>query len=557
MASPKRPNILVIMTDEERFPPPYENADAKAWRLAHCPGREAIAKNSIRFQNHYTGATACSPARATIFTGQYPSLHGVSQTPGMGKSSFDPAMFWLDADTLPTMGHWFEALGYQTYYRGKWHLSDEDLLVPGTRTALLTTETDGSPIPDKIGNYKVANRLQPYGWHGWIGPEPHGSLQANDGTNRDPGFAEQVCRTLEELDAKARAGDDQPFVLVSSFVNPHDIVFFDVQWFEHFQEQVKAGHLPQIDPAPTADEDLASKPSCQADYASQYPLFYLPQPDIARYRQFYYWLIAEVDRHIHKVYQTLQQCSFFEDTIVVFTSDHGEMLGAHGGLHQKWYNAYEETVHVPFYLSYPAELKPGVHKGLTSHLDLLPTLLGLAGADSREQQAMAERFSRRYTEAAPLVGEDLASWLRDNNDGTPRTLYFMSDDTVETGADMRGAHSDKPYKPVTQPKHLETIITSALEGGRWKFSRYFDNPRFSQGPGNADNLPVPTGVKAQFECYNLDADPLEQTNLMAPGNRQQLPEPIFEALCQLLAEQRASKRRLPRNLNQDPEALLA
>ncbi|WKE67363.1 sulfatase-like hydrolase/transferase [Gallaecimonas kandeliae] len=548
----KRPNILVIMTDEERFPPPYENAEAKAWRLQHCPGREAIARNSIRCQNHYTGATACSPARATLFTGQYPSLHGVSQTPGMGKSSFDPAMFWLDAASLPTMGHWFQALGYQTYYRGKWHLSDEDLLVPGTRTALLTTDTEGNPIPSKMRNYQAANRLKPYGWDGWIGPEPHGALEANDGTNRDPGFADQVCRTLDELEAKARAGDERPFVLVSSFVNPHDIVFFDVDWFDEFREQLREGDLPQVDPAPTAGEDLSSKPSCQADYASQYPLFYLPQPDIARYRQFYYWLMAEVDSHIDRVYQKLQQCSFFEDTIVVFTSDHGEMLGAHGGLHQKWYNAYEETLHVPFYLSYPAGLKPGEHQGLTSHLDLLPTLLGLAGAGTREQQALAETFKARYTEAAPLVGQDLSPWLRDADDGQPRTLYFMSDDTVETGADMRGAHSGKPYRPVTEPKHLETIITTEIPGGRWKFSRYFDNPRFSEGPGNADGLPVPTGVPEQFECYNLDSDPLELINLMAEENRSQLPDQVLGQLRLLLAEQRVSKRRLPQNLNQEP-----
>ncbi|EKE72177.1 sulfatase-like hydrolase/transferase [Gallaecimonas xiamenensis] len=557
MTQSKCPNILVIMTDEERFPPPYENAEAKAWRLKQCPGREAIARNSIRCHSHYTGATACSPARATLFTGQYPSLHGVSQTPGMGKSSFDPAMFWLDADTLPTMGHWFQALGYQTYYRGKWHLSDEDLLVPGTRTALLTTNDHGVPIPDKMRNYQAANRLQPYGWDGWIGPEPHGALQANDGTNRDPGFAEQVCRTLDELDAKARAGDDQPFVLVSSFVNPHDIVFFDVNWFDDFRHHAGEGALPKVDPAPTAGEDLKTKPSCQADYASQYPLFYLPQPDIARYRQFYYWLIAEVDRHIEKVYQKLQQCSFFEDTIVVFTSDHGEMLGAHGGLHQKWYNAYEETLHVPFYLSYPARLKPGEHQGLTSHLDLLPTLLGLAGTGEKEQQALAESFKARYTEAAPLVGQDLSPWFRDGDDGQPRTLYFMSDDTVETGADMRGAHSDKPYKPVTQPKHLETIVTNEVAGGRWKFSRYFDNPRFSQGPGNADGLKVPSGVPDQFECYNLDADPLEEVNLMAEVHRHKLPEDTFDHLRRLLAEQRASKRRLPQNLNQQWDALLA
>ena len=106
---------------------------------------------------------------------------------------------------------------------------------------------------------------------------------------------------------------------------------------------------------------------------------YLPQPDNETYRQFYYYLMAEVNKHIERVYQTLMETSFAENTIVVYTSDHGEMLGAHGGLQQKWYNAYQETLHVPFIISNP-NLFPASRQTnlLTSHVDIIPTLLGLA-----------------------------------------------------------------------------------------------------------------------------------------------------------------------------------
>jgi arylsulfatase A-like enzyme len=71
------------------------------------------------FTRHYAGSTACSPSRATLFTGQYPSLHGVTQTQGIAKKSQDPDMFWLQPNTVPTMGDYFKQAGYQTFYKGK------------------------------------------------------------------------------------------------------------------------------------------------------------------------------------------------------------------------------------------------------------------------------------------------------------------------------------------------------------------------------------------------------------------------------------------------------
>ena len=115
----RRPNILLIMTDEERYPPPYEDAGVVRFRRDHLPAREQLRSSGVELHRHYAASTACAPSRASLFTGQYPSLHGVVATDGLAKAANDPAMWWLDPDGVPTMGDWFRAAGYRTHYRGK------------------------------------------------------------------------------------------------------------------------------------------------------------------------------------------------------------------------------------------------------------------------------------------------------------------------------------------------------------------------------------------------------------------------------------------------------
>ena len=138
------------MTDEERYPPPYEDDAVAKFRREQLPAREHLRAGGLEFHRHYAGSTACVPSRATLFTGQYPSLHGVSQTDGTAKKADDPAMTWLDPDSVPTLGDWFRAAGYQTHYRGKWHISHADLLIPGTHDSLMASDADGKLIADAV-----------------------------------------------------------------------------------------------------------------------------------------------------------------------------------------------------------------------------------------------------------------------------------------------------------------------------------------------------------------------------------------------------------------------
>ncbi len=110
----------------------------------------------------------------------------------------------------------------------------------------------------------------------------------------------------------------------------------------------------------------------------------------------------------------------FENTIVVFSSDHGDMQGAHGGMHEKWHVAYEEALHVPFIVSSP--LLPGGERELsmpTTHADLIPTLMGLAGID--EGRALAA-LQADHSEARPLVGRDLSEAVRSDEATAPTSL---------------------------------------------------------------------------------------------------------------------------------------
>lgn len=144
----KKPNFLIIMVDEQRFPPPYENESIKEWRRKYLKAQNFLRNNGVEFKNHYAASTACSPGRASIYTGQYPSLHGVSQTDGGGSTTFSPDIFWLDPNTVPTIGDYLRTSGYDTFWKGKWHVSHSDIIIPGTHDSYLSYESQtGVPIP--------------------------------------------------------------------------------------------------------------------------------------------------------------------------------------------------------------------------------------------------------------------------------------------------------------------------------------------------------------------------------------------------------------------------
>ncbi|QZT61638.1 sulfatase-like hydrolase/transferase [Mycolicibacterium austroafricanum] len=547
----ERPDIVVVMTDEERATPPYEPDTVRAWRTRTLGGRRWFDENGVSFLRHYTGSLACVPSRPTIFTGQYPDLHGVTQTDGLGKAHDDSRLRWLRRGEVPTLGNWLRAAGYDTHYDGKWHISHADLIDPETGRSLDTNDDGGVVDPAAVRRYLEADPLSPYGFSGWIGPEPHGAKLSNAGIRRDPLIADRVVAWLEDRYARRRAGDPdamRPFLLVASFVNPHDIVLFPA-WARRNPLPASPLDPPPVPAAPTADEDLSTKPAAQIAFREAYYSGYglarsverTYRRNAQRYRDLYYRLHAEVDTPIDRVRRAVTEGGSGDgpdDTVLVRTADHGDLLGAHGGLHQKWFNLYDEATRVPFVIA-RVGARPTAARTVTaptSHVDLVPTLLSAAGVDV---DAAATVLAESFSEVHPLPGSDLMPVV----DGAPaddrRCVYLMTRDNVlegDTGASGL-ARALKLTSKVPAPLRIRIpahtaanfeglvirVDEDAAPGGHghlWKLVRSFDDPGTWTEPGvrhlAADGIGGPMyrtdPLDDQWELYDLTDDPVEQHN---------------------------------------------
>jgi len=569
-AAQSHPNILLLLVDQMQTPPEGYSADeGMAQGLKEIfgfrplsednaysqffPGLLRLRQNAVVCRKHYTASAACVPSRAAIMTGQYASVTGVDQTDGTFKSHEDVP--WLDALGTPTLGDWFHAAGYSTHYFGKWHVSHAE-------------------APDY---------LDPWGFADWDTsyPEPHGSDPDNAGTYRDVGFAQNAAAFL---DGKGTDASDGPWLAVGSLTNPHDFGLMPIGWqlpkdagVVPWQDGISLSLDPMQIPAmgdqslpggddqtvdlnpdgfpqdnsalpPTYDESLDNKPRCQKDYALKMGLAFksmqeynfdqkglpikLPEPYqlqenakewFLASNQFYAYCHYLMDLQLRKILEALDRNGLAENTIVVFLSDHGEMTAAHGGMIQKWHNAYEEAIRVPLVVSSPlVNSGPEMREILqpTSSIDLAPTLLGLAGYTQADLQAAMEAACGESV-VKSFVGADLSSPIRGETDGSivgpdgnPRTgVFFMTNDTItDLGAapsdqtqgqydqfvanveTLRAQGYDLTSGPVTQPNCVRALCT-----GDWKIVRYTD----------------PNGVEEdEWELYCLTADPVERVNLV-------------------------------------------
>jgi arylsulfatase A-like enzyme len=544
-----RPDVIVILTDEERAAPPYEGDELAAWRERTLVGTQWFHDHGVSFERHYTGSLACVPSRPTLFTGQYPDLHGVTQTDGLGKVADDTRMRWLREGEVPTLGNWFRAAGYDTHYDGKWHISHADLTDPITGKPLLTNDDDGVVDPYAVQAYLDADALEPFGFSGWVGPEPHGAALANSGLRRDPLIADRVVAWLEDRYERRRAGDAdalRPFLLVASFVNPHDIVLFP-GWQRRSPVAPSPLDPPPVPEAPTRHESLVDKPAAQVAYRQAYPSGYGPAPAIQRmyergdqaYRDLYYRLHAEVDGPLDRVRRAVTEGGS-TDAVLVRSADHGDLLGSHGGLHQKWFNLYDEATRVPFLIARTGAEATGpavVRRTPTSHVDLVPTLLAAAGID---EEAVAAELRRTFSEVHPLPGRSLLPLLEEaEGDGGGRVVYLQTRDNMlegDTGASAVARRIGRTHNPplplrIQVPAHVganfEGLVAHLPEadvhGGAdhlWKVVRTFDDPdtwtepgvRHLAADGPGGDLYRTAPLADEWELYDLDVDPIEAVN---------------------------------------------
>jgi arylsulfatase A-like enzyme len=222
--------------------------------------------------------------------------------------------------------------------------------------------------------------------------------------------------------------------------------------------------------------------------------------------------------------------------VLVRTSDHGDLLGAHGGLHQKWFNLYDEATRVPFVIARigAGATSPRTVTAPTSHVDLVPTLLAAAGVDV---EAAAATLAGSFSEVHPLPGRDLMPVV----DGAPaddtRAVYLMTRDNMlegDTGASAIARRLRRTVNPpaplrIRVPAHVASNFEGLVvriddvaggDGHLWKLVRTFDDPATWTEPGVRHLAANGRGGEAyrmsplddQWELYDLTADPTESRN---------------------------------------------
>src|SRR5499433_147882 len=436
-ASDKPPYNIVFLIVDQRTYRLLAGADYS------LPALDSIARHGVTFNNHYISAAMCSPPRASFLTGQPPQVHGV----------FDQMQFTYQQSLnpkLPNMGSVLKGLGYKTAYFGKFEM-DQKLL-----------ETKPTV------NYSTA--LRPYGFDvfsagGDIGSDP------DSGFVNEAFIAGESVRWLRTNASEARR-TGQPFFMVASFLNPHDIMFGNGN--VPGQLPVQKPLLPYAAPPPPANsiyerkwsftlpaslqESLSAPgmPRAMLEYQKGWNGWsgVIPTDRKDMWSIFYnYYLntIQDNDRSLQQIVDTLNEMDLWQDTVVVFTADHGEMGGAHGGLKGKGPFSYEANAHVPLIIAHPAGKPGAATSALTSHLDLLPTFFGLTGLSDAKRPAAVKA----------LPGRDFSSLLADPEKASvqafrPAVLFnYVGVSTVDGDyltQLMDASLAGKTNPPVTQAK---------------------------------------------------------------------------------------------------------
>ncbi|MEZ5165395.1 MAG: sulfatase-like hydrolase/transferase [Acidimicrobiales bacterium] len=405
---------------------------------------------------------------------------------------------------------------------------------------IVTNTADGRVLPEGVQAYLDADPLDEFGFSGWIGPEPHGADWADSGTIRDPIYADRAVQWIDDRVAARRGGEPRgPAVPADLLVRqpPRHRAVAAVGEDEPAHPVV--GAAPPIPPSPTDDEDLSTKPSLQIAYRDAYfsgygpsaPVRRLYERQAERYRGTYYRLHHDVDGPIDRVRRAVTDG--LDDAVMVLTSDHGDLLGSHGGLHQKWYQLYDEATRVPFVLAGVGSRSgpPGVVDAPTSHVDLLPTLLGVAGVDEQE---VATELRRTHSEVHPLPGRDLAPALDGESVDPREPIYLITRDNMLEGDGNAAAllaargRPEAPFPlqirlPAHAPTNVEAVVT-AVDGDDgthlWKLARTFDDPSTWTDPhvrqisarGPAGPVYRTEPIPDQWELYDLSDDPAESVN---------------------------------------------
>jgi len=402
----RAPNILFIIADQWSV----AAADLSGGvRTPRTPALDSLAASGTRFDNAYCTFPLCSPSRASLFTGRMPHECGVMfNYQGSDRGGRMPS-------SLPRMGELFAVAGYDTAYFGKEHVGGEVYRGFNERGSIEFT----------------------------------GAGAVADGSALDPVFVRDAIQFIRRARTK-------PFLAVLSLINPHDICYIPVGPIPPEKKEM-VGITTAFDPSYWVKDGDPVRPARYLRNSELPPLRpnarvindlkprrNWTEQQIRNYLANYYLLMENTDWNVSLVLRALRDAGVERDTLILFTSDHGEMMGAHG-LFGKL-NFFEEAARVPFVLTWPGVIPPGrIIRELVSGTDVLPTLLDYAGIPAppsvtgRSVRPLVEgrktvwrQFVVAETVRGRMVRSDTHKYMIYRRDTVVEHLFDMRNDPLET-----------------------------------------------------------------------------------------------------------------------------
>jgi arylsulfatase A-like enzyme len=465
LTSGARPNILVIVVDQLRFPQWFSPAPVG---LGLPPNLQRLREGAVSFARHYTASNDCSPSRSALLTGLYTHQTGCMIT---GGSTLDPG--------FPTWGTMLREHGYHTRWFGKWHLTHHD--------------NHWTPFTGE-------RSLERYGFAGGVYPSPDGG--PGQGWHRDP----VIAAKFDEWFAK-EGHSDKPWCTTVSFVNPHDIAWW-YEWSDRVPQETTAKHVVGRLPLNYETPELLlerNKPRLQRSFQDTAAASFGPVPFTGpeapgkwfEFLDLYMKLQREVDRHVGHVLRTLEGSpEVAANTVIVFTSDHGE-YGASHGLRGKGASAYEEGIRVPLIVKDPRgglTSAPEIpRRALTSSVDVAPLLLTIAtGSDDWRRESHYSHIAGRLDIAAMLSNPDAP--------GRPFVLHATDETVTEFAIEPYAANA---------PLHVVALRTPQA-----KYASYSNWPEEGIQPlarGEETELYDYSNQSGRLELHSSAGDsPLEE-----------------------------------------------
>lgn len=443
----KLPNILILITDQDRATQHYPDG----WEQENLKAMTLLKKYGLTFRNGFCNATMCSPSRATLYTSLYPAQHGVVDTLSFGfRVSINQPTLSPD---LPNIAKMMRSQ-YDTHFRGKWHISKGGMVNVHPEKSLMAAE------------------VAVYGFKGWTPPDAGENVAIeNCGggyADHDTHYIEQTAQFLRDYQQKHAQGQaDQPFFLITSLVNPHDVLTYPQTYKGAGYTQPDDVLFDQgIDLPASVHENLQAnlKPTAQQLSIPALATGLGPLPtdqDKCNYLNFYAYLQKQIDKQMYDLLRFFydesdQPTDLGKETIIIRLADHGELGMTHGGLRQKAFNVYEETMRVPYIISNPVLFdQPYETDELASLIDIVPTLAGLLNRISDENG-----LGKKVTDPVWACGKDLSPVVFD-----PTGTHHIQDEILflynDTHAGQAGA--------MPAPNRIRCIRQH-----NWKYAHYFE-----------------------------------------------------------------------------------